>query len=221
MNRFPMMIGVLALMDFLILGVSAGQALPLQAQADSNVVGMDYSVLNHGVLGFVAYRGEAVRQVNDAPDPQVIGTDHSNLSHGVPGAAEEAKNGSLATSASVMDIPPLSSWAPPAEIAEKVAAAARARLASNEEAIKVGMDAELPATVISFESWAPPAEIADKVAAARARLASNEEAMKAGMDSASPATKISFDSGWAPPAEIADKVAAARRAAVSAPFRNL
>jgi hypothetical protein len=221
MNQFPMMVGVLALMDFLFLGAPAGQAFQLQAQADPSVVGMDHSMLNHGVLGFVAYRGEAVRPVNNASDPQVIGTDHSDLGHGVLGAVEEARNGSPDASALVPDVPPLSSWAPPAEIAEKVAADARARLASNEETIKAGMDAASPAPAISFESWAPPAEIADKVAAARARLASNEEAIKAGADSASRATTISFDSGWAPPAEIAEKVAAARRAAATASLRNL
>jgi hypothetical protein len=181
MGRSLIVLGILAVAGFLFLGPPQGQA------------------------------AEDYQQTSYASDPDVIGMDHSKLNHGVLGAArtnvgseENAIKAVLDTDPPASKNQPLPGWAPPAEIADKVAAAAR------EGAIKAVLDTDPPASKNQpLAGWAPPAEIADKVAAA-----AREDAIKAVQNQPL--------SGWAPPAEIADKVAAAaRRTTGQASLRNL
>jgi hypothetical protein len=135
-------LGILAVVGFL--GTQQGQAQSWP-QVQSDVGGMDNSKPNHGVLGHVTDQVSDERQQTSsneqasASDPDVIGMDHSKLNHGVLGTVRTAA-----------EIPPPSSWAPPAEIAAKVLAetAGKAPLAERRSAAEAHL------------IWQPPAEIA-------------------------------------------------------------
>lgn len=145
MRRLFSTLGILAIVAFL--GLQQGHAAQLQSDVD----GMDHSKLNHGVLGHI------IRQVGDerpqasgvevaSIDPDVTGMDHSKLDHGVLGASVTSIAGavdvavSLASPAS--DVPPPSSWAPPAEIAAAVRAMEHRSAVTDDGVV-----------------WQPPAEI--------------------------------------------------------------
>lgn len=168
MSRLWTILSILAVAGFLCLETRQGQAQSLQGQpqAQSDINGMDHSTLNHGVLGHIAHRtGDERWQVAAseevrASDVDVTGMDHSKLNHGVRGAARVAASSldvpakvALNVVAPASQIPPLSSWAPPAEIAA-TAALVQQRSAAQDQLV-----------------WLPPEEIAPRV-----RLGMNADA---------------------------------------------
>lgn len=128
--------------------------------SDPDVAGMDHSKLNHGVLGHVAVKADEREQIGadqrvdfDAnPD---AGADHSRLNHGVLGVKSADAGGVGDPVEAALDIapesriPPLSAWAPPAEIAGKV------RLSQGGAAAGIEL------------AWRPPMEVAQGEAAQR------------------------------------------------------
>jgi hypothetical protein len=133
MGKSLIAFGILAVVGFLFSETPQGhaQSWQMQSQVESDIDGMDHSRLNHGVLGKASSRTDDYQQANLASDPDVIGMDHSKLNHGVLGAASLSVGSKEDAVKVVLDtppasiIPPLSSWAPPAEIADKVSAAKR------------------------------------------------------------------------------------------------
>jgi len=111
MTRCSIVLSGVAVAVFLSFGVAAGRAETASSgAADPNVVGMDHSKLNHGVLGPETPKRAASEAAasSGAVDPNVVGMDHSKLNHGVlgpeapRGADDHARAASHAAALSVV-----------------------------------------------------------------------------------------------------------------------
>jgi hypothetical protein len=171
MSRLLTILSITAVAGFLFLGTQQGHAQAWQS-TQSDVDGADHSKLNHGVLGPVVIAiqmGDELQQVSanepfSLSDPDVVGMDHSKLNHGVLGAAQTAASSTDRPVEAALDkIPPLSSWAPPQEIAAKVQL--EREVAAERKTAESGPVAK------DELNWQPPQEIATRV-----RLGMNSDA---------------------------------------------